>query len=182
MQAHSDEVQQGAELAVLFERYAPGMLAYMRMHIPCPADAEDLVVEVFLAALENERFAALSERAQAHWLWRVAHNKAIDAYRYANRRRYVPLEDVGESLYESDARNPETLALQHEDLAAIQFQINQLPAGQQEVLRLRFGQGLSCHEIATRLGKQDNAVRVTLSRSLNFLRRLYARGKEGSAS
>jgi RNA polymerase sigma-70 factor (ECF subfamily) len=182
MQADREEAQAGLELAALFERYAPGMLAYMRMHIPSPADAEDLVVEVFLAALENKRFASLSERAQLLWLWRVARNKAIDAYRYARRRQFVALEDVGESLYESEVCDPETLALQHEDLAAIQFQINRLPAGQQEVLRLRFGQGLSCHEIATRLGKQENAIRVTLSRSLNFLRRLYARGKEGSAS
>ncbi len=110
MQADSDEAQAGLELAALFERYAPGMLAYMRMHAPSPADAEDLVVEVFLAALESKSFASLSERAQLLWLWRVARNKAIDAYRYASRRQYVALEDVGESLYESEARDPETLA------------------------------------------------------------------------
>jgi hypothetical protein len=31
---------------------------------------------------------------------------------------------------------------------------------------LRFGQDLSCGEIATELRKQENVVRVTLSRSL----------------
>jgi len=136
MQADSDEAQAGLELAALFERYAPGMLAYMRMHAPSPADAEDLVVEVFLAALESKSFASLSERAQLLWLWRVARNKAIDAYRYARRRQFVALEDVGESLYESEARDPETLALQHEDLAAIQFQINN-PSQESSAERLR---------------------------------------------
>ncbi len=36
----------------------------------------------------------------------------------------------------------------------------------QEIVRLRFGQDLSCSEIATALRKQENVVRVTLSRSL----------------
>jgi RNA polymerase sigma factor (sigma-70 family) len=178
MQAYGDPSPRQTELALLFEQYAAGMLAYVRMHTPSPEDAEDIVVEVFLAALENQRFASLGEREQLLWLWRVTRNKTIDAYRYRQRRRnYVALEEVAERLYESDRSDPEHMALQHEDLAAIQLQIKQLPIQQQEVLRLRFGQGLSCDEIATRLGKQENTIRVTLSRGLNVLRRIYAREK-----
>ena len=182
MQVPGDKPQRRAELATLFEQYAPGILAYVRMHIPLAEDAEDIVVEVFLAALENGHFASLGERERLLWLWRVARNKTVDAYRYARRRHYVALEDVSESLYESNSSDPETMALQHEDLAAIQLHIKQLPAQQQEVLRLRFGNGLSCPEIAARLGKQENTIRVTLSRSLNFLRRISSRGKDESAS
>jgi DNA-directed RNA polymerase specialized sigma24 family protein len=69
MEAGNDEPMQGIELATLFERYAPGILAYIRMHIPFPADAEDIVVEVFLAALENKRFASLSETACKGCRW-----------------------------------------------------------------------------------------------------------------
>lgn len=182
MQIHRDRPQRRTELAMLFEQYASGILAYVRMHVPLPEDAEDIVVEVFLAALENQGFASLGEREQLLWLWRVARNKTIDAYRYKKRRRYVALEDVAESLYEPDRNDPEAMALQHEDLADIQLHLKQLPAQQQEIVRLRFGQGLSCREIATRLGKQENAIRVALSRSLNFLRRISAREKGGSAS
>lgn len=177
MQVQDEEPSQQTELAALFESYAPGILAYARMRLPLPEDAEDIVVEVFLAALENARFALLPERAQQLWLWRVARNKIIDAYRYVSRRQQVALEDVAESLYESNNAGPELMALQHEDLAIIQLHIAQLPPQQQEILRLRFGQDLSCREIATRLGRQENAVRVTLSRSLNVLRRIYRRGK-----
>lgn len=182
MQVQDEEPSQQTELAALFQRYAPGILAYVRMRIPLLEDAEDIVVEVFLAALESERFASLPEGAQQLWLWRVARNKIIDAYRFARRRQQVALEDVVESLYESDDAGPEFMALQHEDLAAIQSHIEHLPAPQQEILRLRFGQELSCREIATRLGKQENAIRVTLSRSLNVLRRIYRRGEGGTAS
>jgi DNA-directed RNA polymerase specialized sigma24 family protein len=47
---------------------------------------------------------------------------------------------------------------------------------------MRFGQDLSCREIATTLGKQENMVRVTLSRSLNLLRKIYRRRKEEQES
>lgn len=181
MQLHSDKQRRKTELAILFEQYAPGLLAYVRMHVPSPEDAEDIVVEVFLAALENRRFASLAEREQQLWLWRVTRNKTIDAYRYNKRRQHVTLEHVSESLYGPDRSDPEVMALQHEDLAAIQLRIKQLPPQQQEILRLRFGQGWSCQEIATHLGKQENAIRVTLSRSLNLLRRIYVRGKGESA-
>ncbi len=182
MQTHSNTPQPRTELAFLFEQYASGILAYVRMHIPLSEDAEDIVVEVFLAALENERFASLDERGQLLWLWRVARNKTIDAYRYNKRRQYVALEDAARHLYGPDRSDPELLALQHEELAAIQLYLKQLPAQQQEILRLRFGQQLSCNEIATRLGKQENAIRVTLSRGLNLLRQIYSRGKGESAS
>jgi RNA polymerase sigma-70 factor (ECF subfamily) len=181
MQAHSNTPQPRTDLAFLFEQYASGILAYVRMHTHSLEDAEDIVVDVFLAALENAHFASLGEREQLLWLWRVARNKTIDAYRYKKRRTYVALEDVEERLYEPDSHDPELMALQHEDLAAIQLYLRQLPTQQQEVLRLRFGQELSCNEIATRLGKQENAVRVTLSRGLNLLRRIYSRGKGESA-
>ncbi len=53
-----------------------------------------------------------------------------------------------------------------------------LPPLQQQILRMRFGQDFSCREIATTLGKQENVVRVTLSRSLNLLRKIYRRRRE----
>jgi len=56
--------------------------------------------------------------------------------------------------------------------------LQSLPAHQQEILRLRFGQGLTCREIALALRKQENVVRVTLSRSLNLLRKMYRSKRE----
>jgi DNA-directed RNA polymerase specialized sigma24 family protein len=38
---------------------------------------------------------------------------------------------------------------------------------------LRFREGLRPKEIALRLNKSDNVIRVTLARALNLLRRMY---------
>src|SRR5437763_7961508 len=78
MQANRQMTQVEQEMALLYRKYAPGMLIYVRMRVPSPEDAEDLVVEVFMAALEQAIFAELSDKAKQLWLWRVTRNKVID--------------------------------------------------------------------------------------------------------
>ena len=177
---HTAQVEQ--EMALLYRKYAPGMLIYVRMRVPSPEDAEDLVVEVFLAALEHAKFAVLSEKAKQLWLWRVTRNKVIDAYRRAKTRQNVTLEHVAEGLFEDEMASPEYAALRQEDYMDLYAHLQRLPPLQQQILRMRFGQDLSCSEIAATLGKQENVVRVTLSRSLNLLRKIYRRRKEEQES
>lgn len=166
------------EIALLYRKYAPGILAYVRNHITSQEDAEDLVAEVFLAAIENATFASLSEKAKQSWLWRVTRNKVIDAYRRTKTRQNVNLDHVAEYLFEDEQFSPESAALQQDDYMDLYAHLQRLPEHQQEILRLRFGQELSCREIATALNKQENVVRVTLSRSLNLLRKIYRRRRE----
>src|SRR6266516_4221946 len=159
MQANRHTAQVEQEMALLYRKYAPGLLTYVRMRVPSPEDAEDLVVEVFLAAIEHTKFAVLSEKAKQLWLWRVTRNKVIDTYRRAKTRQSVTLDHVAEGLFEDEVFSPEYSALRQEDYM-----------------------DLSCSEIATTLGKQENVVRVTLSRSLNLLRKIYRRGSEEQES
>jgi len=178
MQTNSHMAQAGQEMALLYRKCAPAILAYVRMRITSQEDAEDLVVEVFLAAIENAKFAALLERDKQLWLWRVTRNKVIDAYRRAKTRQSVTIDHVADGLFEDEIYSPEYSALRQEDYKDLNAHLQGLPMIQQEILRLRFGQDLSCGEIATALGKQEYAVRVALSRSLNLLRKIYRR-REG---
>jgi RNA polymerase sigma-70 factor (ECF subfamily) len=178
MQANRHVAQAEQEMALLYRKYVPGLLSYVRMRITSEEDAEDLVVEVFMAAIENAKFAALSEKEKQMWLWRVTRNKVIDAYRRAKTRQNVTLEHVADSLFEDEMTGPEYAALRQEDYMDLYAHLQSLPPLQQQILRMRFGQGLSCGEIATTLGKQENVVRVTLSRSLNLLRKIYRRRRE----
>ena len=178
MQANRHMAQTEQEMALLYRKYAPGLLSYVRMRIISEEDAEDLVVEVFVAAIENAKFGALSEKEKQLWLWRVTRNKVIDTYRRAKTRQNVTLEHVAEDLFEDEMASPEYAALRQEDYMDLYAHLQSLPLLQQQILRMRFGQNLSCSEIATMLGKQENAVRVTLSRSLNRLRNIYRRRRE----
>src|SRR2546421_5561316 len=178
MQVNRHIAQAEQEMALLYRKYAPGLLAYVRMHITSIEDAEDLVVEVFMAALENAKFAMLSEKEKQLWLWRVTRNKVIDTYRRAKTRQNLTLDHVAEGLFEDEMFSPEYSALRQEDYMDLYAHLQSLSPLHQQILRMRFGQGLSCREIATTLGKQENAVRVTLSRSLNLLRKIYQRRRK----
>ena len=182
MQANRHMAQAEQELELLFRKYAPGLLTYFRMHLTSGEDAEDLMVEVFLAALENAKFAPLSEKEKQLWLWRVTRNKVIDTYRRARTHQNVTLEHIADGLFEDEMAGPEYTALRQEDYMELYAHLQSLPPLQQQILRMRFGQDLSCREIATALGKQENLVRVTLSRSLNLLRSIYRRRREEQES
>lgn len=164
-----------AGMAELYEQYAPAIFAYLVQRVPHEEDAEDLLVEVFLAALESTLFPAMPEKAQLAWLWRVARNKTIDAYRRSTRRRArnVPLDVITESITEDEDDGPEHFALLQEEYDVLQGHIQNLPPQQQEILRLRFAQEMRCSEIAAHLGKREGAIKVMLSRTLNFLRNIY---------
>ncbi|MEO7019958.1 MAG: sigma factor, partial [Ktedonobacteraceae bacterium] len=51
-------------LAVLYQRFAPVLFAFISRKLASREDAEDLLLEVFLAALEHTVFAELSAKEQ----------------------------------------------------------------------------------------------------------------------
>jgi RNA polymerase sigma factor (sigma-70 family) len=164
----------GQAVEELFEQQSEKLFAYLRQHTQSREDAEDILVETFMAALAETKFGHLSEAAQTAWLWRVARNKVVDTIRRATSRRTVPLEHAGETICENEARDPEQVALRQDEERELHNLVHALPELQQEILRLRFGFGLHCGEIAAILGKREDAVRAMLSRTMNSLRQMYA--------
>jgi RNA polymerase sigma factor (sigma-70 family) len=177
MQQNQGMTLDNPSLSILYQRFAPVIFAYLCQHLSSREDAEDLLLEVFLAALEHPSFAILGTREQENWLWRVARNKTIDNYRRASRRTGVQLELVLDDLYERDEYAPEQVILRREEYARLRSHIECLPEIQQEVLRLRFANDLHCSEIAAVLQKNEGAIRMLLSRTLKFLRSVYEKDK-----
>ena len=182
MQSSKDGVFCDSPVARLYELHATAIFAYLRRQTSSREDAEDILVEVFVAAVEWSAFEKLGEKEQVAWLWRVAHNKAVDAYRRSRVRQGMDLELVADVIYDDDARAPEQVALLREEYAHLHAHLEKLSPSQREALRLRFANGLRCSEIAVVLGKRDGTVRVLLSRALNFLRSIYENDQGGILS
>lgn len=172
----------GSAFETLYRRYAPNILVSLRRHVSSPEDAEDLLMEIFLAAFQRQDLLCrVDDTAQLAWLRRVAHNKLVDFYRRTARRPVVPLEEYTDQLYD-DEQEPESVLIHQENVVWLQTHLQSLSEAQQEVLHLRFGGGLRCVEIAKLLNKREGAVRMLLARSLNALRSRYTRQKEGIES
>ncbi|MGH2479714.1 MAG: RNA polymerase sigma factor [Ktedonobacteraceae bacterium] len=172
----SRTIDEDTAIAELYQRHVYALLSVIRRSVPTREDAEDVLLEVFTAALERNALVGLSEGEQLAWLRRVAHNKCVDLYRLARRRPALPLEADVEVLYD-EALAPEQLALRSEEHALLYTHLAKLPEQQQQILRLRFGHDLRCTEIARSLNKSEVSVRMMLSRALNRLRGIYGKGE-----
>jgi len=170
MQKQAEDELHTSSAAALYDRYARAIFAYLRLHTPSREDAEDLTLEVFLAALEYHHLSGLSDDEQLAWLRRVARNHLIDSYRRSTRHPVVALDQVTETLYDDEVQAPERLAVRNEEYTHLHAAVKRLSVPQQQLLRLRYGDGLRFAEIAVLLNKREAALRKMLSRTLVFLR------------
>jgi RNA polymerase sigma-70 factor (ECF subfamily) len=171
----------GSDITALYDRYGRAIFAYARLHTPTREEAEDITLEVFTAALEQDNLAGLPESECLAWLRRVAHNKLVDHYRRFVRRPVVALQHITEPMLDADS--PEKLALKREQAAQLHQSFQALSTLQQHVLKLHYGDGLRFTEIAILLNKREEAIRKIHSRALASLRvkhRQYE--KEGEQS
>jgi RNA polymerase sigma-70 factor (ECF subfamily) len=158
-----------AALAEFYDRHAPALYAYIYRRVGERQLAEDLTADVFvrsLDALQHGRFAAVSLQA---WLYRLAHNRVVDHYRRAGR---APLHPLDEAVPAPD--NVPEAARRRSDQAWMRAALQRLTPDQQQIIALRFGEGLSAGAIAAALGKTEEAVRALQHRALAALRRLRA--------
>lgn len=156
--------------AELYQQYATEIFAYLRLHTPTREDAEDLLVDVFLAALEQAHFQTIPVEKQRAWLWRVARYKTIDLYRSGKRRASSRLDELAHTLYFDEELEPEQYAMRAERYTQVARHIQRLPASQRQVIYLHFVHGLRSKSIAQITQKRDGTVRMLLSRALNALR------------
>ena len=177
MQQLNTDAGQGDVHTILYRRHAPAILAYLCQQVASRQDAEDLLVEVFMAGHNHVALSTLSEERQLAWLRRVARNKVIDCYRHAALLTMLPLEQIVET--EDGALTPEQRAIQQENYRRLYAALAQLAPVQQQLIRLRYGNGLRLVAIAELLEKPEGSVRKMLARTLRQLRAIYEKTERG---
>jgi RNA polymerase sigma-70 factor (ECF subfamily) len=160
-----------AALGELYDRYAARIYAYIYRRVSDAQLAEDLTGEVFvrvIQAIRSERFWKTSFQA---WLYRIAHNLVVDHYR---RQPELPELMLDERLLaaEDDPVNAVAQQLSRHQLDAA---IRRLTPDQQQVVVLRFAEGLTAREVAEIMSKSVGAVEALQHRALATLRRVLKR-------
>src|SRR5436305_12527516 len=142
--------------------------SYLHMSVGNRHDAEDLTTQTFLRMLESiKRFRWQSAPFSA-WLFRIAHNLAMDHFRAA--RRWQPEEEVPEPPGESEP-SAEAQALQSIGRQSLLELIEDLSHEQQQVLTLKFVFNFANGDVATILGKTEGAVKSLQHRALVSLQK-----------
>ncbi len=171
---------EGTPIGQLYQRHWHALFTGIRQSISSREDAEDILLEVFLAAMESQALPGMSEPHQEAWLRRVAYNKCMDFHRRTTRHPRSSLDGSVEALYNDEDLEPEQVALRQEEVVQLREHLKILSADQREILRLRFADGLPCGQIAARMRKSEGAVRAALARALNRLRGIYTQRRKES--
>src|ERR1051325_4672102 len=81
----------------LYARYSPRVLVYLRQRLNDQADdAEDLTADVFARVYEKIDAFQPQGAPLSAWVFRIAHNRLIDAVRRRPRTTQVGLDDAPE--------------------------------------------------------------------------------------
>jgi len=153
-----------AALEELYLLHFDRIYAYLYVSVHNRHDAEDLTTQTFLHMLEAiGRFRWQSAPFSA-WLFRIAHNLAVDHFR---RRRRERVED---EVSEPDVEAPaEAEALDSIAQYGMLELIDRLSPEQRQVLTLKFYLGFGNAETAAILGKTEGAVKSLQHRALASL-------------
>jgi RNA polymerase sigma-70 factor, ECF subfamily len=169
-----DRGQQGdrAALEELYLLHFDRIYSYLHMSVGSRHDAEDLTTQTFVKMLEAiGRFRWQSVPFSA-WLFRIAHNLAMDHFR--GSRRWQPEEEIPESVHGEEA-SAEEQALESIGEAGMLELIERLSPEQRQVLTLKFVFRFSNNEAAAILDKTEGAVKSLQHRALASLQRHVTR-------
>jgi RNA polymerase sigma-70 factor (ECF subfamily) len=147
----------------LYDRYARMVHGILLARVP-PREVDDLVQEVFLAALRQLHALRDVTRFGA-WLGTITRNRANDYF-----RRAIPDEKVTEPADENRAESRSNDHATEQEAAMILEIVRTLSEPYREPLILRLVEGMTGPEIAARTGLTHGSVRVNLYRGMQLLR------------
>lgn len=149
-------------LTALFHGYAGVVAGYVRAR--SPAEPDDVVSEVFTAALTSlDRFTG-GEPEFRSWLFTIAARRVVDDLRRRDRR-------VETTAYEPDDDPRSDASAEDRSLERLGEQwargvLDRLVPDQREVLLLRVLGDLTVEQVAAQLGKTPGAVKQLQRRGL----------------
>jgi RNA polymerase sigma factor (sigma-70 family) len=171
-------------LRPLFERYGPVLYsAVILPRLGNVAEAEDVLKETMLSAVEHLDRFTWQGRSVYHWLRQIAANKIIDVHR--RRQRGGRLVDA--LLQELDVHLPEPPGAEEALIAAEERQQNRrridgtlaaIPPRYAEAIRLRLVEELPRSVCAERLGVTIGTFDVLFFRALAAFRKQWTGEEE----
>lgn len=169
------KISNGDELAFakLFEQYRNQLFTYLFKITKNAETSEEIVLDVFLKIWHGKELIPQIENFNA-FLYRVAHNKAIDFLRILKQNPLLQQQvwsNMQEPLADEDA---DKQLLYKNSEVIINKAVDQLSPQRQKVFYLHHYFGYSNAVIAQHLGLSKNTVRNHLFASLEFIRKFLS--------
>lgn len=146
----------------LYRRYVTPLYRYLYHRLGNATDAEDLTSQVFMDALEG--LVSYRERGCfSSWLFTIARRRLMDLYR--QHPANLLEDDLPDSSFDL-----QSILEKNENHVRLNQLLGELDDDRRELLQLRFAAGLEFSEIASLLHRSEGAVKMTLYRTLDWLK------------
>ncbi len=142
---------------------------FIRRRVPDPADAEDILQEVFYKLVEANRLLMPIDHVTG-WLFRVARNRITDLFRKQKPETFsdavvededgelLGIEDLLPSPIDRFGAGPEALYVRRVLLDELELALDELPEEQREVFIAHELEGRSFKELSAESGVNVNTL------------------------
>jgi RNA polymerase sigma-70 factor (ECF subfamily) len=154
---------------ILYERYVRKIYNYIYYRTGNVNEAEDLTAKVFHRAFRHIETYHQRGVPFSAWLYRIAHNLVANWYRDRSRKKEVALDDQLPSSYQFDF--PESAIEKTQESEKLIKALRKLPPERQQLVILKFVEGLSNAEIGLIMRKSEGAIKSLYHRTLESLRK-----------
>jgi len=149
-----------------YEKYIAPIFRFIYFKIKNYQEAEDLTQTVFLKAWKNiDKYKDEGYRFSS-WLYAIARNTVID---YWKKNKALNIEEEILNLIPDNKNILEEIE-NESDFKQIINSINELSEEQEEIIILKFIEGLSNQEISKITNKKEDAIRQLQTRALKSLK------------
>lgn len=148
--------------------------SYLHLKLGNQHDAEDLTTQTFLRMIEALPKFQWRSLPFSAWLFRIAHNLAVDRFRAASR--YQLQDEVPEPPAHAAPRSAEDEASHSLGRQSMLDMIEGLSDDQRQVLTLKFVYGFTNSEVSGILQKSEGAVKSLQHRALVSLQKSMSEG------
>jgi len=163
-----------AALETLYDRHASTVLAVSLKVIDDKAIAEDILQETFWRVWRSASTYQPQRGSFTSWLFRIARNLAVDAYRRRNvRPLQIAVTDESDSILDQVADPDVNVAEQVQTgfkNQRVRSALESLPRVQKQVLEMAFFYGMTRQEIAEATGEALGTIHTRARLGLQKLR------------
>ncbi len=161
-------------LEALYDRYAARVLGISLKIIGDQALAEDILQETFWRVWQSAATFQPQLGPFTSWLFRIARNLAIDAYRRRNVRPQVFMGAHGSDPILDATPDPDMDVAEQAQLILqsqrVRQALNSLPAVQRQVIEMAYFNGMTRQEIAEATGEALGTIHTRARLALQKLR------------
>lgn len=171
-----ERILQGDKEATVafYKQYSANIFSYLKKKLPNEEDAQELVHDVFLEALDALPLLRKHENVLS-WLYSIAHNEVVDFYRKRKIKSVFLSQIPFLQLVASEINEPEFQFEKAKIREKIERAFSLLSQNHQKILRLHYEEGIQVKQLAPLFNLSFKATESLLFRARQSFIRAYAR-------